>query len=132
MVYFVHAKAMMKTWQNVRSSERLRLVKRSCYRCILHTTSEPSVGNGRTGAPVKASMSGKACLATRVEPWNTLYPTPDFIRGWDYFYCSPVAKHFSPLTGSMTVRLHFESLEIHKVFLRLLKFALQSYPSLIG
>ena len=30
-----------------------------------------------------------AAAVTRVEPWNTLYPTPDFVRGWDYFLPSP-------------------------------------------
>ena len=47
------------------------------------TTFEPLTGNGWPGAPVKASMSGFACKATKVEPWNTkcLYPTPDFVRG---------------------------------------------------
>ena len=34
------------------------------------TTSELRGRNAPTGAPVKASMSGSACGATRVEPWN--------------------------------------------------------------
>ena len=48
------------------------------------TTSEPPGRNARTGAPVKASMSDGYAV-TRVEPWNTLYPTPDF-QGVGLFY----------------------------------------------
>ena len=40
------------------------------------TTSELPGGNTGTGAPVKASMSGSACRATRVEPWNTFVSHP--------------------------------------------------------
>ena len=56
------------------------------------TTSEPWVGNSPPGAPVNASMSG-SFRATRVEPWNTLYPTPDDSQGMGIFlYLSPNQK----------------------------------------
>jgi len=45
-------------------------VKGICNPAELDTTSEPQTGNGLPGTPVKASMSGPACRATRVEPWN--------------------------------------------------------------
>ena len=56
------------------------------------TTSEPSVGNGGPGAPVKASMSDSESAVTRVEPWNTLYPTPERFRGWVFFIPSPIGN----------------------------------------
>ena len=53
-------------------------MKGLCTPARPHTTSEPSVGNSRSGAPVKAPMSDSFFeTVTRVEPWNTLYPTPD-------------------------------------------------------
>ena len=51
------------------------------------TTSEPRGGNALPGAPVIASMSdglGRNQGGT-VEYKNDLYPTPDFVRGWDFF-----------------------------------------------
>ena len=59
------------------------------------TTSEPTVGNGCPGAPVKASMSGSAFAG---QPgWNRgilmyMYPTPDYVRGRDYFFASAIKK----------------------------------------
>ena len=50
------------------------------------TTSEPLTGNGQTGAPVKASMSGFLTKATRVEPWNTICIPPLNFRGWGIFF----------------------------------------------
>ena len=52
------------------------MVKGICTPARIDTTSEPPVGNGRTGAPVTVSMSDGPMAVTRVEPWNTLYPTP--------------------------------------------------------
>ena len=62
------------------SAERLR-----------DTTSEPSVGNGRSGAPVNASMSGSASCnqGGTVEYETDLYPTPDFYQGWDSLFSCP-------------------------------------------
>ncbi|MBP3479230.1 MAG: hypothetical protein J6K03_07085 [Oscillospiraceae bacterium] len=51
--------------------EDATLVQGICTPAGEDTTSEPPDGNVWTGAPVKASMSGFACEATRVEPWNT-------------------------------------------------------------
>ena len=34
-------------------------------------------------SPVTEDTSG-AFGASRVEPWNTLYPTPDIHQGWDF------------------------------------------------
>ena len=50
------------------------------------TTSEPFAGNGKPGAPVKASMSDSHPAVTRVEPWNTFrIPPLIFVRGWVFF-----------------------------------------------
>ena len=64
------------------------MVKGFCNTARYDTTSEPQGRNALPGAPVKASMSGSAGRATRVEPWNTLYPTPDF-QGVGIFYTLP-------------------------------------------
>ena len=56
--------------------EDATLVQGICNTARVDTTSEPPGRNARTGAPVIASMSGFRIEATRVEPWNTLYPTP--------------------------------------------------------
>ena len=64
------------------------MVEGFCTHCIVLTTSEPTAGNRRPGAPVKASMSGSPLAATRVEPWNTvktMYPTPDLFGGRGIF-----------------------------------------------
>ena len=55
---------------------------------LCDTTSEPPVGNGRSGAPVNASMSGSASCnqGGTVEYKNDLYPTPDSVQGVGIFY----------------------------------------------
>ena len=64
------------------------MVKEACNPAGDDTTSELRVGNGLSGAPVKASMSDGYAV-TRVEPWNTImYPTPDF-SGAGIFYTFP-------------------------------------------
>ena len=71
------------------------LLRWLCTPALRDTTFEPIAGNGNPGTPVKASMSGPACRATRVEPWNTLYiiymyATPDSCQGWHTFlFCLP-------------------------------------------
>jgi len=52
------------------------MVKGLCNTAKPHTTSEPTVGNGCPGTPVKASMSGSVRRATRVEPWNAFVSHP--------------------------------------------------------
>ena len=53
---------------------------------MYHTTSELQVGNSLPGAPVKASMSGRA---QRCNQGGTVeyisYPTPDFCQGVGIF-----------------------------------------------
>jgi len=86
------------------------------------TTSELMVGNSHTGAPVKASMSDGYAV-TRVEPWNTLYPTPD-LSGGGFFILSPLKTSFRRISSPFASNLPFEALEIHKVFLQVLKLDL--------
>ena len=53
------------------------MVKGICNTARVDTTSEPQGRNALPGAPVTVPMSGGfMSTATRVEPWNTLYPTP--------------------------------------------------------
>ena len=66
--------------------------KRSVPLQICRTASEPPGGNAGTGAPVKASMSGGACAATRVEPWNVQHPTPDLFRGGIFVFCPQIKR----------------------------------------
>ena len=65
----------------------------SCTPARRDTTSEPQRRNALPDAPVTVPMSGGFMeTATRVEPWNTLYPTPDLFRGWVFFIPSPKLK----------------------------------------
>ena len=64
------------------------MVQGFCTPAFCDTTFEPWVGNAPPGAPVKASMSDGHSSVTRVEPWNTLYPTPD-LQGVGIFYTLP-------------------------------------------
>ena len=63
-----------------------------CCPAPCYTASEPSAGNGGSGAPVKASMSGGAMPQPG---WNRgihLYPTPDLSGGGYFLYLSPNQK----------------------------------------
>ena len=62
------------------SQRGLCLVQKACNPAVDDTTSELRGRNAPPGAPVNASMSD-GCAVTRVEPWNTLYPTPDEFSG---------------------------------------------------
>jgi len=62
-----------------------------CNTAEIDTTSEPQGRNVLSGAPVTASMSDGYAV-TRVEPWNTLYPTPDLCQGMGIFYTFPRIK----------------------------------------
>ena len=74
------------------AQRRIHLVRESGNTAPSDTTPELQVGNSLPVTPVTASMSGAARSATRVEPWNTMYPTPDF-SGGGYFLClSPVLE----------------------------------------
>ena len=86
---FEWLKAVTKT-RNFRRIPRedATLVQGSRNTAKADTTSEPLGRNARSGAPVKASMRDGYAL-TRVEPWNTLYPTPDFRQGMGLFLCPP-------------------------------------------
>ena len=68
------------------------------------TTSEPSVGNSRSGAPVKASMSG----GILPQPgWNRgmyVHPTPEF-SGVGFFYSAPNIKEVK--TNGKRKPVHF-------------------------
>ena len=55
--------------------ERDPLGERVLYSGGSNTTSELSVGNGRSGAPVTVPMSDGIAV-TRVEPWNTFVSHP--------------------------------------------------------
>ena len=96
--------------------EAATLVQGSRNTAKTDTTSEPPGRNARTGAPVKASMSDGYAV-TRVEPWNTLYPTPD-LSGDGIFLLSPLKTSFRRSGSSFAPNLLFAPLEIHKVFLR--------------
>ena len=88
-VRFYLLKAVMKTRDPRRiPREDAILVQGICNTVWIDTTSEPPGRNARMGAPITASMSGSVRRATRVEPWNTLYPTPDF-QGVGIFIPSP-------------------------------------------
>ena len=62
------------------------MVKGICTPARIDTTSEPQGRNALPGAPVTASMSDGLMTVARVEPWNTLYPTPDLSGGGYFLY----------------------------------------------
>ena len=64
------------------------MLRGSCIPADGDTTSEPHGGNAMPGAPVKASMSDGYAV-TRVEPWNTLYPTPVLSGDGVFLYPAP-------------------------------------------
>ena len=64
------------------------MVKGACNPAFCDTNSEPRRRNASPGAPVIVSMSDGHQSVTRVEPWNTLYPTPD-LQGVGIFYTLP-------------------------------------------
>ena len=64
------------------------LVQGNCTPADSDTTSEPQVGNGLPGAPVKASMSD----GLRRNQGGTVeyfVSHPCFVRGWEFFIPSP-------------------------------------------
>ena len=68
------------------------LVEGSCHTAKTHTTSEPTVGNGRPGAPVKASMSGNQldCNQGGTVEYNILcIPPLIHVRGGTFFITAP-------------------------------------------
>ena len=80
------------------------------------TTSELPAGNGRTGAPVTASMSDGSYAVTRVEPWNTAYCIPPLIFSGDgYFLYLPHIKK-EVTTMSEEILYTFENPEYRKTF----------------
>ena len=66
------------------------MVKGICTPAWIDTTSEPPVGNGRTGAPVIVPMSDGA---SRNQGGTVEYfvSHPCFVRGWDYFFTFPAS-----------------------------------------
>ena len=75
------------------------MVRGVCTPARIDTTSELPVGNGWTDAPVTAPMSDGLLTVTRVEPWNTLYPTPVLSGDGIIFY--PFPKRL-PLEGKLS------------------------------
>ena len=75
------------------------MVKGICTPARIDTTSEPQGRNALPGAPVTASMSDGLMTVTRVEPWNTLYPTP--VLSGDGIIFLP-----SPRQGNVKFKMH--------------------------
>ena len=65
--------------------EEAALLKGFCTPALRPTTSEPQTGNGLPGAPVIASMSGRAICNQGGTVEYFLYPTPD-LSGGGYFF----------------------------------------------
>ncbi len=76
-------------------------MQRLCTPARNDTTSEPTVGNNRPGAPVTEPMSGGLVRnqGGTVEYYILLYPTPDYVRGGIFI--------FAPSENTFMWRYHY-------------------------
>ena len=75
--YISNVKGNDEDMRSGKASQReIHLGARILQTSLNDTTSELSVGNSRSGAPVKATMSDGLTTVTRVEPWNTFVSHP--------------------------------------------------------
>ena len=68
------------------------LLRGSCDPAPDDTTSEPHARKCHAGRTRYSANEWYALRTTRVEPWNTLYPTPDLVQGMGIFYTFPTKK----------------------------------------
>ena len=72
------------------------MVQRLCNTARYDTTSEQIGGNTDPGTPVIVSMSGDVMHRNQGGTVEYIimymYPTPDYVRGRDYFFASAIKK----------------------------------------
>ena len=115
-----------------RAAGRCKAVSRSLF--VSPLSCAPSMlgmGRLRRFAPVTAHTSAVHTNGTRVVPQRLFVPLSlNYKRQRHFYFWSTLENLLRQISVSLALMLHFEILEIHKVFLRLSKLVLWQYPSL--